>query len=62
MRYRILFSEFKLNTHRRRRFKGCLTKEFSSLADSDSDEGLLPFLFGSNLAEKIKSQRDEFIK
>ena len=44
-----------LNTHRRRHFKGCLAKEFSSLADSDSDEGLSPFLFGSNLAEKIKS-------
>ena len=29
-----------LNTHRRRRFKGCLAKEFPSLADSDSDEGL----------------------
>ena len=47
-----------LNTHRRRRFKGCLAKEFSSLADSDSDEGLSPFLFGSNLAEKIKSQTE----
>ena len=45
-----------LNTHRRSRFKGCLAKEFSSLADSDSDEGLSPFLFGSNLAQKIKSQ------
>ena len=43
-----------LNTHRRRHFKGCLAKEFSSLADSDSDDGLSPFLFGSNLAEKIK--------
>ena len=47
-----------LNTHRIRRFKGCLAKEFSSLADSDSDEGLSPFLFGSNLAEKIKSQTE----
>ena len=47
-----------LNTHKRRRFKGCLAKEFSSLADSDSDEGLSPFLFGSNLAEKIKSQTE----
>ena len=47
-----------LNTHRRRRFKGCLAKEFSSLANSDSDEGLSPFLFGSNLAEKIKSQAE----
>ena len=47
-----------LNTHRRRRFKSCLAKEFSSLADSDSDEGLSPFLFGSNLAEKIKSQTE----
>ena len=47
-----------LNTHRRRRFKGCLAKEFSSLADSDSDEDLSPFLFGSNLAEKIKSQTE----
>ena len=47
-----------LNTHRRRRFKGCLAKEFSSLADSDSDEGPSPFLFGSNLAEKIKSQTE----
>ena len=32
-----------LNAHRRRRFKGCLAKEFSSLADSDSDEGLSHF-------------------
>ena len=32
-----------LNTHRRRRFKGCLAKEFSSLVDSDSGEGLSPF-------------------
>ena len=47
-----------LNTHRRRCFKGCLAKEFSSLADSDSDEGLSPFLFGSNLAEKIKCQTE----
>ena len=47
-----------LNTHRRRRFKGCLAKDFSSLTDSDSDEGLSPFLFGSNLAEKIKSQTE----
>ena len=31
---------------------------FSSLADSDSDEGLSPFLFGSKLAEKIKSQTE----
>ena len=45
-----------LDTHRRRRFKGCLAKEFSSLADSD--EGLSPILFGSNLAEKIKSQTE----
>ena len=35
-----------LNTHRRRCFKCCLAKEFSSLAESDSDEGLSPFLFG----------------
>ena len=28
------------------------------MADSDSDEGLSPFLFGSNLAEKIKSQAE----
>ena len=27
-----------LNTLRRMRFKGCLAREFSSLADSDSDE------------------------
>ena len=47
-----------LNTHRRRRFKGFLAKEFSSLAYTDSDEGLSPFLFGSNLAEKIKSQTE----
>ena len=47
-----------LNTYRRRRFKGCLAKEFSSLADSDPDEGLSPFLSGSNLAEKIKSQTE----
>ena len=47
-----------LNIHRRRRFKGCLAKEFSSLANSDSDEGLSTFLFGSNLAEKIKSQTE----
>ena len=47
-----------LYTHRRRRFKGCLAKEIFYLADSDSDEGLSPFLFGSNLAEKIKSQTE----
>lgn len=47
-----------LNTHRRRRFKGCLAKEFESLADSDSEDGLSPYLFGSNLAEKVKSQAD----
>ena len=52
----ILFS--KSEYHRRRRFKGCLAKELSSLADSDSDEGLSPFLFGSNLAEKIKPQTE----
>ena len=28
------------------------------MADSDSDKGLSPFLFGSNLAEKIKSQTE----
>ena len=55
--YAIGSSFQSLNTHRRR-LKGCLAKEFSSLADSDSDEGLLPFLFGSNLAEKIKSQTE----
>ena len=48
-----------LNTHRRRHLKGCLAKEFSSLADSDSDEGLSPFLFGS---EKIKFQTEKLIK
>ena len=47
-----------LNTHRRRHFKGCLAKEFSSLADPGSDEGLSPFVFGSNLAEKIESQTE----
>ena len=39
-------------------FQRLLAKEFSSLEDSDSDEGLSPFLFGSNLAEKIKSQTE----
>ena len=47
-----------LNTHRRRHLKGCLAKEFSSWADSDSDEALPSFLFGSNLLEKIKSQTE----
>ena len=28
------------------------------MADSDSDEGLSPFVFGSNLAEKSKSQTE----
>ena len=37
-----------LNTHRRRRFKGCLAQEFSSLEDSDSDEGLSPFYLVQN--------------
>ena len=47
-----------ISTHRRRRFKCCLAKVFSSLADSDSDEGLSPFLSGSNLAEIITSQTE----
>ena len=47
-----------LNTHRRWHFKGCLGKEFSSLTDSDSDESLSLFLFGSDLAENIKSQTE----
>ena len=55
--YAIGSSFQSLNTHGRRCFKGCLVKEFSSLADPDSDEGLSPF--SPNLAEKIKiSDRD----
>ena len=48
-----------LNTHRERHSKGCLAKEFSSLADSDYDEGVSLFLFASILAQKIQiSDRD----
>ena len=59
-RLRVIGSFFQgLNTtHRRRCFKGCLAKEFSSLSDLDSDEGLSPFLSASNLTEKIKSQTE----
>ena len=40
-----------LNTHREKHSKGCLAKEFSSLADSDYDDGgvalFIFFNFGS---------------
>ena len=42
-----------LNAHRERHSKGCLAKEFSSLVDSDYNEGVSLFLFASNLAQKI---------
>ena len=55
-------SDFQsLNTYRRNRFQGCLTKEFRSLADyqpSKSEPTLSPSLFGSNLEEQIKSKLD----
>ena len=38
----VISSFQSLNTYRRRHFKGCLAKEFSSLAYSDSDKGLSP--------------------
>ena len=50
-----------LNTHRQKRFQGCLTKEFRSLADDQpnkSETTLSPWLFGSNLEEQIKSKVD----
>ena len=55
-------SDFQsLNTYCRKRFQGCLTKEFRSLADdqpSKSEPTLSPSLFGSNLEEQIKSKLD----
>ena len=50
-----------LNTHRKKRFQGCLTKEFRSLADKQpnkSEPALSPWLFGSNLEEQLKSKLD----
>ena len=50
-----------LNTHCRKQFQGCLTKEFRSLADNEpnkSETTLSPWLFGSNLEEQIKSKVD----
>ena len=51
-----------LNTHCQKRFQGCLTKEFRSLADEQpnkSETTLSPcWLFGSNLEEQIKSKVD----
>ena len=50
-----------LNTHRRKHFQACLTKEFRSLADEQpnkSEPALSPWLFGSNLEEQIKSKLD----
>ena len=50
-----------LNTHLRKRFQRCLTKEFGSLADNQpnkSEPTLSPWFFGSNLEEQIKSKVD----
>ena len=50
-----------LNTHHRKRFQGCFTKEFRSLADNQpnkSEPTLSSWLFGSNLEEQIKSKVD----
>ena len=45
--------------NRERHSIGYLAKEFSSVADSDSDERVsLFFSFSSNLAQKIKSQTE----
>ena len=45
--------------NRERHSIGYLAKEFSSVADSDSDERVsLFFSFSSNLARKIKSQME----
>ena len=48
-----------LNTHHRKCFQGCLTKEFRSLAEEQlnkSEPTLSLWLFGSNLEEQIKSK------
>ena len=50
-----------LNTHRQKRFQGCLTKEFRCLADDQPNKcenTLSSWLFGSNLEEQIKSKLD----
>ena len=50
-----------LNTHCRKRFQGCVPKEFRSLADDQlykSEATLSPWLFGSNLEERMKSKVD----
>ena len=50
-----------LNTHCRKWFQGCSTKEFRSLADdrpNKSETTLSPWLFGSNLEEQIKTKVD----
>ena len=48
-----------LDTHCHKRFQGCLTKEFRSLADNQPNKSkttLSPWLFGSNLEEQVKSK------
>ena len=50
-----------LNTHHRKCFQGCLTKEFRSLADKQpnkSGPALSLWLFGSNLEKQIKGKLD----
>ena len=50
-----------LNTHHRKRFQGCSTKEFRSLADEQpnkSEPALSPWLFGLDLEEQMQSKLD----
>ena len=52
-------SAFKgLSVHRRKRFRSCLTKEFSSLTDEKdpASDKLSEYLFGNDLSERIKQQ------
>ena len=54
-----------LNTHHRKRFQGCLTKEFRSLADKQpnkSEPAQSPWLFGSNLERKSVDSEPIHIK
>ena len=47
-----------LSVHRRKRFRSCLTKEFSSLTDEKdpASDKLSEYLFGNDLSERIKQQ------